>query len=124
MAVPVVAVVVLRLSFIRLHRFRAAVRLHARGIDYGVVMSREITHQTEAWQHGDRAALERAMPGLYQSLHQIARQRLAREAHSVTIEPTDLVQEAMARLLDSDKAFADRPHFLAVGCAIHALDPH
>lgn len=54
------------------------------------------------------------MPGLYRSLRQIALQRLARESRSVTIEPTDLVHEAMARLLGSDKAFANRLHFLAV----------
>ena len=77
-------------------------------------MHAEITRRIEAWQRGDRDALEDAMPGLYAELRKIALQRLSREGHAVTVEPTDLVHEAMARLLGSGKAFANRLHFLAV----------
>lgn len=54
------------------------------------------------------------MPGLYQALRQIALQRLARESRAITVEPTELVHEAMLRLLGSGEAFANRLHFLAV----------
>lgn len=77
-------------------------------------MSGDITARLEQWQRGDRSALEQVMPGLYQSLRQIALRRLAREQHGLTVEPTDLVHEAMARLLGSGKAIANRLHFLAV----------
>ena len=75
----------------------------------------DITAHLDAWQRGDRGALDAAMPGLYQTLRSIAIQRLNREAGVVlTLEPTDLVHEAMARMLGAQKAYANRAHFLAV----------
>ena len=54
------------------------------------------------------------MPELYDLLRQIAVQRLRGEANSVTLDPTDLVHEAMTRLLGTGKTFANRAHFLAI----------
>lgn len=77
-------------------------------------LTSDITTRLAAWRGGDSAALEPVMPELYDLLRQIAVQRLRGEADSVTLDPTDLVHEAMTRLLGAGKAFADRAHFLAV----------
>jgi len=78
------------------------------------VLTTDITVRLAAWRGGDLAALEPVMPELYDLLRQIAVQRLRGEADSATLDPTDLVHEAMARLLSAGKAFANRTHFLAV----------
>ena len=77
-------------------------------------LTSDITTRLAAWRGGDSAALEPVMPELYDLLRQIAVQRLRGESNSVTLDPTDLVHEAMTRLLGAGKAFADRAHFLAV----------
>ena len=74
----------------------------------------DISVQLRAWRAGDGAALEPAMPELYGLLRQIAVQRLRGESESITLDPTDLVHEAMVRLLGAGQQFADRAHFLAV----------
>lgn len=78
-------------------------------------MANDITAHLDAWRHGDRHALDAVMPGLYPKLRDIAAQRLAREHGALTLEPTDLVHEALARVLAADKTFGNRLHFLAVG---------
>lgn len=77
-------------------------------------MSSDITVRLAAWRGGEAAALEPVMPELYGLLRQIAVQRLRGESGQVTLDPTDLVHEAMARLFGTDKSFASRTHFLAV----------
>jgi len=78
------------------------------------VTESDITLRLAAWREGDRVALEPVMPELYGLLHQIAVQRLRGESDSVTLDPTDLVHEAVARLFGAGKTFASRAHFLAV----------
>lgn len=84
----------------------------------GVIMLKhpplDITSQLAAWSEGDSNALEQAMPGLYEAMRGIAFQRIARESGVVTLDPTDLVHEAMVRLLGAGKPFSNRLHFLAV----------
>lgn len=78
-------------------------------------MSSDITLRLQAWHAGDKHALDPAMPELYGLLRQIAAGRLRAESTTVTLDPTDLVHEALARVLGADKRFANRAHFLAVG---------
>ena len=77
-------------------------------------MNPEITLRLQAWTAGEKNALGPAMPELYSLLRQIALNRLRNESDSVTLDPTDLVHEALARILGTDKSFANRTHFLAV----------
>lgn len=74
----------------------------------------DITALLNAWSQGDAAALEAAMPGLYDTLRRIALRRISDERDMVTLEPTDLVHEAMVRMLGNDKPYANRLHFQAV----------
>lgn len=78
-------------------------------------MANDITAHLDAWRRGDAHALDAVMPGLYPVLRQIALQRLGREHGLLTLDPTDLVHEALARVLAADKTFGNRLHFIAVG---------
>lgn len=77
-------------------------------------MNGDITSLLRAWRRGDDRALEPVMPELYASLREIAQQRLRGESSAVTVDATELVHEAMLRVMGTEKEFANRAHFLAV----------
>jgi RNA polymerase sigma factor (TIGR02999 family) len=77
-------------------------------------MSSDITMRLDAWRGGDAAALEPVMPELYATLRRMARQRLRRESDTLTLNATELVHEAMARLFGAGKEIANRAHFLSL----------
>jgi RNA polymerase sigma factor (TIGR02999 family) len=52
-------------------------------------------------EHGDRCAAEQLLPLVYDELRQLAAQKLAREKMEQTLQPTALVHEAYARLLET-----------------------
>lgn len=52
----------------------------------------------EACQRGDRAALDRVYPVVYEELRRVARSYLARETPGHTLQPTALVNEVYLRL--------------------------
>jgi RNA polymerase sigma-70 factor, ECF subfamily len=68
---------------------------------------------------GDRAALDQAVPLLYEDLRRLARRQLAREHGSRSIQPTTLVHEAYLKLAGSSPRTQDRAHLLAI--AAHAM---
>lgn len=64
---------------------------------------------------GDREALDRALPLVYDELRRLAHRQLRREAEGHTLSTTALVNEAYLRLVDQTRAgWRDRAHFLAV----------
>jgi RNA polymerase sigma factor (TIGR02999 family) len=68
---------------------------------------------------GDESALDQLVTILYDELHRIASCHLKGERAEHTLQPTALVHEAYLRLMsDSDRAFADRTHFLAVASRV------
>ncbi len=52
------------------------------------------------WARGDREALDRLMPLVYQELHRMASRYLTRERSNHTLQSTALVHEAYVRLVD------------------------
>ena len=79
--------------------------------------SHEITGLLKAWSAGDRDALDRLIPLVYEDLHRVAGRRMAAEREGETLQATALVHEAYLRLIDSEQAnWKDRAHFFAV-CA-------
>jgi RNA polymerase sigma factor (TIGR02999 family) len=75
----------------------------------------DITELLVAWRGGDRDALDRLFPLVYQELRQIAHRRLGREREGHTLGTTALVNEAYLKLVDQTRAqWADRAHFFAV----------
>jgi RNA polymerase sigma-70 factor (ECF subfamily) len=67
-----------------------------------------------SWRGGDRAALDRLLPLVYEQLSVIAHNALSRERAGHTLQTRGLVHEAYMRLIDAEVAYEDRSHFLAV----------
>lgn len=75
---------------------------------------REATVLLRAWRGGDRNALDRLLPLVYDELSGLARRALRSERSDHTLQTRALVHEAYLRLVDADISFQDRAHFLAV----------
>jgi RNA polymerase sigma factor (TIGR02999 family) len=67
-----------------------------------------------SWRGGDRSALDRLLPVLYDELASIAHRALSSEREGHTLETSGLVHEAYLRLIDAEVDYRDRAHFLAV----------
>jgi len=76
----------------------------------------EITELLAAWSSGEREAMDRLMPLVYQQLLSLARRRMSLEAPDHTLRPTELVHEAYLRLIRSEIPAKNRAHFYAI-CA-------
>lgn len=78
-------------------------------------MEGEITGLLAALRQGDRAALERLVPLVYEELRLAAHRQLGRLRPGDTLDTTALVHEAYLKLAGAEAVeFADRRHFLAV----------
>lgn len=67
------------------------------------------------WRGGDRTALERLMPRVYDLLRQQASQYLRAEREGHTLQTRDLVHEAYLRLIDAERVdWRSRAHFLGI----------
>lgn len=77
-------------------------------------MTEQVTRLLVRWREGDSAALDRLLPMVYDELRRMARGRMQREAPGHTLQATELVHEAYARLVDADVDWVDRAHFLAI----------
>src|SRR5829696_1388009 len=77
--------------------------------------SEDITGLLVAWGGGDREALDRLMPLVYQELRRLARRQMRHERPGDTLQTTALVNEAYLRLVDYERVRPrDRSHFLAI----------
>ena len=75
----------------------------------------EITGLLLAWGKGDKAALDRVIPMVYQELRRLAHRQMRRERAGDTLQTTALVNEAYLRLVDYERmAPRDRAHFLSI----------
>src|SRR5262245_43509533 len=72
----------------------------------------DVTRIFEALAGGDRQALERLLPLVYDELRRLAATNLAREAPGQTLQATALVHEAYLRLVGGgEPRFETRGHF-------------
>jgi len=75
----------------------------------------EVTQLLRAWGSGDRAALDRLTPLVYDELRCMARRYMRNERGGNTLQTTALVNEAYLRLIDVKNVnWSDRVHFFAV----------
>jgi RNA polymerase sigma-70 factor, ECF subfamily len=75
----------------------------------------EITERLIAWGAGDRAALDRLLPAVYQELRRMAGNYLRQENPGHTLQPTALVHEAWLRLIDQTRVdWRNRAQFFGV----------
>lgn len=79
-------------------------------------MDSDITEALAAWSNGEREAMDRLIPLVYQQLLSLARRRMSLEAPDHTLRPTELVHEAYLRLVRSEIPAKNRAHFYAI-CA-------
>lgn len=79
----------------------------------------EVTALLQDWAAGDREALDRIIPLVYDELRRLAQRRLSRERPDHTLGATALVHEAYLRLVDVERAgFQSRAHFLAMASRV------
>jgi len=74
----------------------------------------DITRLLEQWQAGDELAAESLSELIYSNLHRLAVGHMRREQRQLTLQPTALVHEVMARLLEKPPACLDRTHLYAL----------
>jgi RNA polymerase sigma factor (TIGR02999 family) len=74
-----------------------------------------ITELLIDWNQGDKGALDRLMPLVYDELRIVARHRLAAEDSRQTLESAALVNETYLRLVDQERVeWRNRAHFFAI----------
>jgi RNA polymerase sigma factor (TIGR02999 family) len=79
----------------------------------------DITELLLAWRSGDRRALDRLTPLVYDELRRIARSQLRREKSRHTLQTTGLVHEAYLRLVNHDRiSWRDRLHFFGAAAGV------
>lgn len=72
----------------------------------------EITAALVAIRRGDKTAVPRLLPLVYDELRQVARRMMSRESPGQTLQPTALVHEAYLRLFGSGpSSWENRAHF-------------
>jgi len=87
----------------------------------------QVTGLLEAWSHGDKAALDKLTPLVYNELRRLAHHYMSRERAGHTLQTTALVNEAYVRLVDQKNVqWQSRAHFFAVAAQVmrHILIDH
>jgi RNA polymerase sigma factor (TIGR02999 family) len=80
-----------------------------------VLKPKEITQLLIQWSSGDRSALDKLMPLVYEELRKLAHHYMSRERAGHTLQTTALVNEAYARLVDQHGlTFESRAHFFGI----------
>jgi RNA polymerase sigma factor (TIGR02999 family) len=75
----------------------------------------EVTLLLQDWCRGDRTALDKLMPLVYDELRRLAHRYMVREHVGHTLQTTALVNEAYLRLIDAGQVeWKDRAHFFAI----------
>jgi len=78
-------------------------------------LQHQLTLLLRDWRGGNRAALDKLLPLVYNELHRIAHRYMQRERPGRTLQTTALVNEAYLRLIDAHQVdWKDRAHFLAI----------
>jgi RNA polymerase sigma-70 factor, ECF subfamily len=79
----------------------------------------DITEILIKWSAGEKDALERLIPLVYQELHVIAHRYLRHESETRTLQTTALVHEAYLKLIDQNRVnWQNRAQFFGVAAQI------
>lgn len=79
----------------------------------------KITRLLREWSDGDRQAIDKLMPLVYDELHRQAHARLRRERAGHSLQTTDLIHEAYIKLVDHPGAsWEGRDQFFAFAARI------
>ena len=91
------------------------------------VTADDLTGMLIEWRQGDRAALDRLTPIVYDEIRRIAHRYVQREREGHTLQTTALINEAYLRLAGSETVdWQNRSHFFAVTAQVmrHILIDH
>src|SRR6185503_597242 len=81
--------------------------------------SNEITALLTEWNGGNRAALDRLIPLVYEELHGLAKSYMRRERPAHLLQTTALVNEAYLRLIGREQVHCEtRTQFFAVAAQV------
>jgi RNA polymerase sigma-70 factor, ECF subfamily len=85
----------------------------------GEPAAKDVSELLRAWSEGDRYALDRLTPIVYEELHRLASRYMKRERAGHSLQTTALVNEAYLRLVDYKRMqWRDRAHFFAVSAQL------
>lgn len=73
-----------------------------------------VTQLLREWTSGDKLAGDALTPLVYDELHRVAAKLFRSERRGHTLQPTALVHEAYAKIVDADVDWQDRAHFYAL----------
>ena len=74
-----------------------------------------VTQLLEQWNHGDREALDKLMPLIYEELRKMAKRYMSGQNPGHTLQTTALIHEAYLRMVkQKEKHFENRAHFFGV----------
>jgi RNA polymerase sigma-70 factor, ECF subfamily len=76
--------------------------------------SHNVTELLRDWSRGDRAALDKLVPVVYDELRRQAARYMRRESVGNTLQTTAVVHEAYLRLVDQNVHWQSRSHFFGV----------
>ncbi len=77
-----------------------------------------VTQLLIEYRNGDQQAEQRLLPLVYDELKRLAQHHMNKEAASHTWQATELVHEAMLKLLGKEHDFQDRQHFCAMASVV------
>lgn len=72
-----------------------------------------LTSMLDAWRSGHDASFDRIFDLAYTQLKQIAAQRLRGQDGNATLSPTELMHEAVVRVMGANPQWQNRAHFFA-----------
>jgi len=79
----------------------------------------EVTQLLLAWNEGDKTALDRLVPVVYNELRQLARRQMRRERPGHSLQTTALINEAYLKLVDIKNVhWQNRAHFFALSARL------
>jgi RNA polymerase sigma-70 factor (ECF subfamily) len=79
----------------------------------------DVSGLLQAWSQGDREALKKLTPIVYEELHRLARHYMRGERSGNSLQTTALVNEAYIRLTDYKRMrWENRAHFFAVSAQL------
>ncbi|HET6891885.1 MAG TPA: sigma-70 family RNA polymerase sigma factor [Pyrinomonadaceae bacterium] len=79
----------------------------------------EVTRLLLDWSNGDKTALDKLMPLIYDELRRLAHRYMSRERAGHTMQTTALVNEAYVRLVNRKNVqWQDRAHFFAIAAEL------
>jgi RNA polymerase sigma-70 factor, ECF subfamily len=79
----------------------------------------DVTELLLDWSNGNQAALDKLMPLVYQELHRLAHQYMARERPEHTLQTSALLNEAYLRLVDQKNVrWQNRAQFFGIAAKL------